>query len=97
MSSPGKQSIAIVTACMRADGAPDFAITEVEVTTEEIENGAHYYLAETELLRRGLEEPFVHFDATEGPAFLHPAVREYLSTESPPVDEPTPYYLAKEQ
>jgi len=73
-----KHPIAIVSACMRVDGTPHLAITEVSVTQEEIENGIHYYLAEAELLDAGYEEPFVHFAEDESPAFLHPAVREYL-------------------
>ena len=73
-----KQTVAIVTACMGADGLPTFALTEVAVTQEELDNGAHYYLAEAILLHRGYEEPYVHFDQTESPEFLHPAVRRYL-------------------
>jgi hypothetical protein len=74
----GKRTIAVVTACMRADGAPDFALHQVEVTQEEAENGLHYCLVERQLLAAGYEEPFVHFDDLESPAFLQPAVREHL-------------------
>jgi hypothetical protein len=73
-----KRSIVIVSACMTAQGTPTFAFTEVEVSQEEAENGVHYYLAEANLLEAGYEEPFVHFDADEAPAFLHPAVRQFL-------------------
>jgi hypothetical protein len=73
-----KRSIAVVSACMTAHGAPTFALNEVEVTQEEAENGVHYYLAQANLLEAGYEEPFVHFDAEEAPAFLHPAVRQFL-------------------
>lgn len=76
--SKGKEPITIVSACMQANGTPAFAITEVEVTQEELENGIHYYLAEAELLESGYEEPFVHFDENEMPAFLLPAVQQYL-------------------
>jgi len=38
----GKRKITVVTACMNANGAPDFGFTEVEVTQEEAENGVHY-------------------------------------------------------
>ena len=69
---------AIVTACMTQSGQPTFALAEVEVTEEEAVNGVHYYLVEAELLQHGYEEPFVHFDATESPPFLHAAVRELL-------------------
>ena len=73
-----KEPIALVTACMRADGAPTFAYQVVEVTSQEADNGIHYYLAEAQLLEEGYEEPFVHFDALEAPPFLHEAVRQYL-------------------
>ena len=76
----GKRKIAVVSAVMNASGLPDFALNEVEVTQEEAENGIHYYLVEAELLEAGYEEPFVHFDDEgESPAFLHAAVRQYLS------------------
>jgi hypothetical protein len=71
--------IHIVSACMRADGLPYLALTSVEVTTEQIENAVHYYLAEADLLEAGYEEPFVHFAEDEAPSFLLPAVRDYLA------------------
>jgi hypothetical protein len=74
-----KHPVTVVTACMRSDGCPDFAVTRVEVTQEETENGIHYYLTEAELLEAGYEEPFVHFDEDESPAFLLPAVQDYLA------------------
>ena len=74
----GKRKITIVSACMNADGAPDFGLTQVEVTQEEAENGNHYDLAEAQLVENGYEEPMVHFDEDEAPAFLHAAVRRYL-------------------
>lgn len=74
----GKQAIAVVSACMTRQGSPTFVCNEVEVTAEEAENGIHFYLIEADLLEAGYEEPFVHFDAVEAPAFLHPAVRRYL-------------------
>ena len=78
----GKHPVAIVSACMRSDGLPDFALTEVEVTAEQAENGLHYYLVEAELLEAGFEEPFVHFAEEESPPFLFPAVKQYLSSRS---------------
>jgi hypothetical protein len=72
------RTITIVSACMTPDGCPTFAITEVQASEDEIHNGAHYYFVEQELLAKGYEEPFVHFDDTEAPAFLHPAVRTDL-------------------
>lgn len=73
-----KRPIAVVSACMTAAGLPAFALHEVHVTEEEIENGIHYYLVEAELLQAGYEEPFVHFDSREAPPFLHAAVRQHL-------------------
>jgi hypothetical protein len=84
----------IVTACLNADGNPDFALTEVNVTPEEIDNGAHYYLAEAHLLDQGYEEPFVHFAEDESPAFLHPAVRQHLRV---PLAETTLPILPEEE
>jgi hypothetical protein len=80
---PTSRALSIATACMNADGCPDFALTTVTATPEQLANGYHYCLAEEQLLARGYEEPFVHFDADEGPAFLHPAVRQYLGLSSP--------------
>jgi hypothetical protein len=73
---------------MTHDGLPCFALNEVEVTQEQIDNGIHYYLVEAELLQNGYEEPFVHFDENESPPFLHPAVRRYLASESALADSP---------
>ena len=82
-SSEEKQRITIITACMRADGLPTFAVTAVDATSEECANGVHYYLAEADLLEAGYEEPFVHFDPAEAPPFLLPAVRAYLGVPAP--------------
>jgi hypothetical protein len=76
------RTIAIVTACMRADGLPTFVRTEVEVTDDQAENGIHCYLAEAQLLQHGFEEPMVHFPEDEAPAFLFPAVQESLAVAS---------------
>jgi hypothetical protein len=73
-----KLRVTLVTACMTAPGLPAFAMTEVEVTQDEIDNGIHYYLAEADLLQAGYEEPFVHFTMDEAPPFLFPAVKEFL-------------------
>jgi hypothetical protein len=75
-------TIAIVTACMRPDGTPTFARTEVEATDDQAENGIHYYLAEAQLLEQGFEEPFVHFAENEAPAFLFPAVQQAPGVET---------------
>ena len=74
-----KHPVTVISACMRPDGLPDFALTQVEVTDEQAENGLHLYFAEAELLQAGYEEPFVHFPAGEAPAFLLPAVRAHLA------------------
>ena len=88
MPETATRPITIVTACMRSDGLPHFAMTEVTATQEQIDNGIHYYLAESELLMQGLEEPFVHFDQNEAPSFLLPAVRRHLA-ESPLAIQPS--------
>jgi hypothetical protein len=86
----GKRSLAIVSACMNADGTPALTLNQVEVTQEEAENGIHYYLVEADLLEAGFEGHFVPFDELEAPFFLHTAVRAYLGltfavpTENPP-------------
>ena len=74
-----KRPITIVSAVIRQDGLPDFAVTQVEVTQAEFEVGIHLYLAEADLLEAGFEEPFVHFPQGKGPPFLLPAVQEYLN------------------
>jgi len=84
MPEPGvKRRVAVVSACMRADGLPDFALTEVEVSQEEYDNGAHYALADASLTQRGYEEPFVHFAGSEMPPFLLPAVLDHVGLGAP--------------
>ena len=82
----GTRKITVVTACMTHEGLPAFAINEADVTFEEFENGIHYYHVEADLMEAGYEEPFVHFDETEAPRFLHVAVK--LSLGIPVVGEP---------
>jgi hypothetical protein len=84
MSTSDKRVITVVTACMRRDGKPTFARTEVGVTTEEAENGVHYYLVEADLLAAGYEEPMVHFSEDESPSFLFPAVEQFLGVAPEP-------------
>jgi hypothetical protein len=79
----GGRPVTVVSAVMRRDGLPDFAITQVVVTPDEYENGVHLYLAEADLLEAGYEEPFVHFPEEEAPPFLLPAVQKYLGLETP--------------
>jgi hypothetical protein len=74
-----KFSIAVVSACMRADdGTPTFTLYEVEVTPDEYANGVHYSLVEAHLVADGFDEPYLHFDEREAPCFLFPSVREHL-------------------
>ena len=87
MFTPNQRTISVVSACMLGNGSPMFALTEVVVNDEEAENGVQYYLVEAELLKRGFEEPFIHFPAQESPAFLHDAVRQLLDLP-PAVAEP---------
>ena len=89
MSWAGKRKIAIVSACLRADGKPALVLNEVLATQGEVENGIHFYWAEAELLEAGYEEPWIHFDEFEAPAFLHPAVRRYFASaklKPPPLE-----------
>src|SRR4051812_38653129 len=85
-----KQPVSVVSAVMRVDGTPGFALTEVEVTPDERANGMHYALVEAELLGAGCDEPFVHFDRDESPAFLHRAVRQYLGLPAEGHRQPQP-------
>jgi hypothetical protein len=50
-----------------------------DVTPEERDNGVHYYVAEDQLIEAGYEEPYVHFDDQEAPAFLAAAVTESVA------------------
>ena len=84
----------IISACMRVDGTPTFALTDVAVTPEEAENGVHYCLADLQLQALGFEEPYVHFEASESPAFLFPAVRQFLEAEAVVPDQ-TMFALAE--
>jgi len=81
--SEEKGTVRLVSAVMRSDGFSDFALTQVEVTPEEYDNGVHYLLADQSLTERGYEEPFVHFAETEMPPFLLPAVTQYLGSDPP--------------
>ena len=56
----------------------------VDWLDDQAENGIHYYLAEADLLEGGYEPPFLHFDEDEAPAFLLPAVQEYLKPAARP-------------
>ena len=79
MSPAGDASrVTVISAVMNASGLPDFALTEVEVTSDEAANGVQYDRVEERLVADGYEEPFVHFAGRESPDFLVPAVRQYL-------------------
>jgi len=92
---PDRHPVDVVTACMNRDGTPTFALNTVEVTPEEMANGIHYYFAEANLLEAGYEEPFVHFDEGESPAFLHAAVRQFLGLSPADNHHSTPTLLEK--
>jgi hypothetical protein len=81
-ASTGQRTLTVVSACMTVAGSPTFALNQVEVTQEEYENGVQYSLAEVKLMDAGYEEPFVHFDETEAPAFLVPAVNKHLAAQA---------------
>jgi len=87
-------SIAVVSACMSADGTPTFTLYEVEVTADEYANGVHYSLVEAHLVEAGYDEPFVHFDEQEAAPFLFPSVREHLGL--PAGNHPQPNALSVE-
>jgi hypothetical protein len=82
MTASDKRTVSVVTACMRTNGAPTFARSDVAVTQEEIENGIHYYLVEGDLLSAGYEESMMHFASDEAPAFLFPAVAQLVRDEA---------------
>jgi hypothetical protein len=86
MSVSDKRMIAVVSACMRGDGSPTFVRMDVAVTSEEAENGVHYYLVEADLLELGYEEPFVHFAEGEMPAFLLSAVEPISGVDTETID-----------
>jgi len=86
--SEGKRPVTIVSAVMRRDGLPTFAVTQVAVTPDEYANGIHFYLAEADLLEAGFEEPFVLFPEGGAPPFLLPAVRAYLGGTAADVNRP---------
>ncbi len=79
--SPRKRPVTVVSAGMRRDGYPAFALNQVEVDDDEYANGVHLLLAENLLAAAGFEEPYVHFPGPEAPAFLIPAVRQYLGLD----------------
>ena len=54
--------VAIVTACMSADGFPHFALTRVWVSPEEFENGVHYDRAEVRLPVLGQRRRYANHD-----------------------------------
>lgn len=85
--STAKRVRSVVTACMTRQGMPTFVLTSVAVSEQEMENGIHYALAESQLFVDGYEEPFCHFDEEEAPPFLIPAVREFLTTKHPALSE----------
>jgi hypothetical protein len=85
--------ITIISACMRSDASPTFVRTEVDVTSDERDNGVHYYLAEAQLIEAGYEEPFVHFDDREVPVFLAAAITDSvvasMTVPDPITDNPS--------
>jgi hypothetical protein len=70
----------VVSACINAAGLPDFALSTVDRTPGD-DLGVDYDLLEDDLRQRGYECPFVHFDETDAPAFLIPAVEQYLQLQ----------------
>ena len=75
----GSRPVTVVSACMRPNGTPCFVLNKVEVTPDARANGVHYLPAEARLVREGYEEPWVHFDESEAPFFLIPAVKQAVA------------------
>ncbi len=73
--------ILVISACSNASGEPDFALTEVECTKAEYDEGTHYEKAEDILLDEDYEGPFVHFDANDLKRMpkIREAIEQYLS------------------
>ena len=90
MPRSGKRSVAVVSACLRPDGTPAFALNQVMVTNQEEKVGIHFYLAEADLLEIGYREPFVHFDEADAPALVRWALRQR------PVNNRNTHHSAKE-
>ena len=55
----------------------------------------HCERVKEQLVARGYEEPFLHFDEGQAAQFLVPAVRQYLAAAASSPD-PTPAQLSKE-
>jgi hypothetical protein len=79
----GPRTLTVVTACLNPAGAPDFALSEVEVTYEEYVEGRHCDRVEQRLVAAGYEEPYLHYDDLDDPPFLVAAVRHYLGRAAP--------------
>ena len=75
--------ITVISACHNANGEPDFAMTEVECTREQYDEGEHYEMAEEQLADNDYEPPFVHFDDMDRKRipWLTNAVKKYLGVE----------------
>ena len=63
----------VVSACIDAAGRPAFALSTLPATA-----AVDYDWIEEQLRQRGYECPFVHFDESEAPPFLIPAVERYF-------------------
>lgn len=73
--------VTVITACMNAEGNPDFAWTEVDVPVGDYIAGNHLDRVEEILLGDDFEEPFVHFvvgDETERVPWLVEGVKKYV-------------------
>jgi hypothetical protein len=79
-SASAYRILTVVSACINAAGQPDFALSEVLIPVGGPDWDVFYDHLEEDLRERGYECPFVHFDETEAPPFLIPAVRRYLET-----------------
>ena len=83
----GERRITIVTACINAIGSPELVLNHVKARLDQVQIGIHYYLAEADLLEAGYQDPFVHFDQFEAPAFLMMAAKRHLGVLKRPAQQ----------
>lgn len=65
-----KKKVAVITACCDANGKPVLVLNEVLADENDLALGCHYDRVAQKLRNRGYNQPFVHFDEQDGPAWL---------------------------
>lgn len=71
-------SMKVVVLCHNSEGSPEFHHCSVEVTQQEMANGAHYDRAKESASEHGYEAPMIAFDATDPAAKQLEAVASWL-------------------